>query len=141
MKLATAWRPLALAVALTCACAATASAAVNSLSLDPTAQLSPGQLHATVTGSITCDYGDNLSITGQVVQSKASGYGYTPVSSCDGTSQPFSIDVSASGGIFGVPGGAFKPGKASAQVSTSICDPFTWICTSKYADDTIRLVK
>jgi len=138
MKLATAWRPALLALALTGAFATTASAAVTQLSIDPTAQLSPGLLHATLTGSITCDNGDYPYISGQVVQKSTSGFGSTNAV-CDGSAQPFSIDVSS--GIFGG-GGAFKPGMANAQVSTSICDPwFAWPCTTTYADDVIRLVK
>ena len=141
MKLATAWRPALVALALTGAFATTASGAVTQLSIDPTAQLSPGHLHATVTGSITCDFGDYPYLSGQVVQAKnASGFGSTQAM-CDGTSQPFAIDVTSNSAPFGTPG-VFKPGKANAQVSTSVCDiwmPFP--CTSIYADDTIRLVK
>ena len=138
MKLATAWRPALIALALAGAGAAPASAAVTDLSMDPTAQLSPGHLHATLTGSITCDSGDNPFISGQILQPKgASGFGSAQVV-CDGTSQPFAIDVTS--GIFGATG-VFKAGKASAQVSTSSCDPITWLCTSKYVDGTIRLLK
>jgi hypothetical protein len=139
MKLATAWRPLVLALALTGAGATTASAAVSDLTLDPTAQLSPGHLHATLTGSITCDFGDNPFISGQIAQPKgASGFGSTQAV-CDGTTQPFAIDVSS--GIFG-PAGVFKAGKASAQVSTSSCDPtMPWMCTTQYVDAVIRLTK
>jgi hypothetical protein len=140
MKRLTVWRPLVLALSLTCALAGTASASVTSLSLDPTAQLSPGYLHATLTGSITCDPGDNPSISGQIVQPKtASGFGWANALACDGTPQPFAIDVSTSG-ILGA-AGTFKAGKASAQVSASICDPWFFVCSSMYVDDTIRLVK
>ncbi len=140
MKLATAWRPAILALALTGAFATTASAAVTEVSIDPTAQLSPGHLHATMTGSITCEPGDNPFMSGQVVQSKnASGFGSTNAV-CDGTSQPWAIDVPSTG-VFG-PAAIFKAGKASAQVTTSSCDPMMpWICTSKYVDAVIRLVK
>ena len=142
MKLATAWRPLVLALALTGAGATTASAAVTDLTIDPTAQLSPGHLHATLTGSITCAPGDYPYVSGQVVQPKgASGYGSTNLGFCTGASQPFAIDVSTSGGIIGS-GDVFKAGKASAQVSSASCDIFMpWLCTTKYADDVIRLIK
>jgi len=140
MKRFTVWRPLALALSLTCMLAGTASASVTSLSMDPTAQLSPGRLHATLTGSLTCDPGDNLSISGQIVQPKTtSGFGFMSGFPCDGTAQPFALDVS-SGGFLGS-AGTFKAGKASAQVSTSICDPWVFVCSSTYVDDTIRLIK
>lgn len=132
----------AIAVFLIGMFSATASATVSSLTLNDTAQLSPGMLHATLTGTIACDPGDIYpysSLNGQIAQPKgASGYGSaSPV--CDGSSQPFSIDVSSSG-LFGA-SGPFKPGKASAQVSTTICDPFTWICSTRYTDAVIRLKK
>lgn len=137
MKRFTVWRPLVLALSCTCALAGTASAAVTDLSIDPTATLSPGHLHATVTGSITCDRGDNPSLQAKVVQPRtAIGFGFTGVGAlCDGTPQPLSVDVST--GLAGP--GAFKPGKASAELSTTICDFLTFTCSTMYADDTIRL--
>ena len=131
------WRPAILAVVLTGALGSTAFAAVSDLTLDSTAALSPGHMHATLTGTVTCDPGDNALISGQIVHSRnASGFGST-TAVCDGTPQPYAIDVSTSG--FFTPAGVFKPGKASAQVSTSICDPSTWVCTTEYTDASIRL--
>jgi hypothetical protein len=138
-------RAAVLALVMTGALGATASAAVSQLTLDPTAQLSPGQLHAYLTGTITCDPGDSVSLSGQVVQPKgASGFGSTtPV--CDGTPQAYKIDVG--GGGFPFPGGSgiFKPGKASAQVTASICElppfPFPGPCSTTYTDAIIRLTK
>ena len=139
MTLSNVWRPALLALVLTVALTGTASAAVTQLTMNPTAKLSPGQLHAIVTGTITCAPGDNPSINGQIVQpNTASGFGFANAT-CDGTSQPFAVDVST-GGIFGS-AGVFKPGKASAQVSTSVCDPMTMTCSTKYTDGMIRLVK
>jgi hypothetical protein len=133
------WRPAILALVVTGALGGTAFAAVGSLTLDSTAALSPGQMHATLTGTVTCDPGDTPFLSGQIIQSKnASGFGST-TAVCDGTPQPYAIDV-ATGGFF-TPAGVFKPGKASAQVSTSICDPLTWVCTTKYTDASIRLMK
>ena len=63
---------------------------------------------------------------------------------CDGTSHPYTIDVSTSGGFpFPFPSGGapFKAGNATAQVTTSICDPMTFVCTTKYVDGQIKLVK
>jgi hypothetical protein len=137
------WRSAILAVALSGALGSTASAAVTDMTIDDTAQLSPGMLHATLTGSLRCDPGDFSpffsSLSGQISQSKGgSGFG-SAVPTCDGTPQPFSMDV-ASGGPFG--GSApFKAGKASAQVSTTVCDPMTFICSSNYVDAVIRLKK
>jgi len=140
MTFSNVWRPALLALVLTVALTGTASAAVTQLTMHPTAKLSPGHLHAILTGTVTCDPGDNLLINGQIVQPQtASGFGFANASSCDGTPQAFAVDVST-GGIFGAPG-VFKPGKASAQVSTSICDPGTMLCSSKYTDGMIRLVK
>jgi hypothetical protein len=133
------WRSAIPALVLTAVLGGTAFAAVSDLTLDSTAALSPGHMHATLTGTVKCDPGDNAFINGQIVQSRnASGFG-SAAAVCDGTPQPYAIDVSTSG-LF-TPAGVFKPGKASAQVSTSICDPWTWVCTTKYTDASIRLTK
>jgi len=137
-SVASPWRAAVLALVLTGALAASAAAAVSELTIDPTAQLSPGRLQATLTGTVTCDPGTTAFLDGQIVQPKdASGFGFTQVT-CDGTAQAFAIDVRA-GGFFG--GGVFKAGKASAQVSTFQCDPVTWMCTSQSTDAIIRLTK
>ena len=135
-----------LAVLAAGAFAGPASAAVSQLTLDPTAQLSPGHLHAYLTGTVTCDAGDFVSLSGQVIQSKgASGFGSMPAPPvCDGTPQPYTIDVG--GGGFPFPGsmsGVFKPGKASAQVTASVCAPFPYPggCSSTSTDAIIRLTK
>lgn len=128
------WLAVILTLCLTGALAASASAAVSELTIDPVAKLSPGQLHVTMTGTVTCDSGSTAFLNGQIVQPRnASAFGSTSVT-CDGTAQPYSIEVS-SGGFFGS-ASVFKPGKASAQVSTIQCDP---TCTSKHTDATIRL--
>ena len=133
------WRAAVLALVLTGALAASAAAAVSELTLDPTAQLSPGRLQATLTGTVTCDPGTTAFLNGQIVQPKnTSGFGFTQVT-CDGTAQAYAIDVRA-GGFFGS-GGVFKAGKASAQVSTFQCDPVTFMCTLKSTDAIIRLKK
>jgi hypothetical protein len=136
-------RATVLAVVITATLGGAASAAVSQLTLDPSAQLSPGRLHVYLTGTITCDPGDTVSLSGQVVQSnQTSGYGYTTLV-CDGALQAYALDV-ATGGFPGSPSGVFKPGKASAQVTTSICDPanpFPFTCTTRYIDAIIRLKK
>lgn len=129
-------RTAVLALVLTTALGGTALAAVSELTLDPTAALSPGHLHATLTGSVTCDPGDNGYLSGQIIQGRtASGYGSTQIV-CDGTSHPYAVDVSA-GGFF--PPTPFKAGKANAQVTMYTCDSFN--CTPTYADAVIRLTK
>ncbi len=136
------WRSALLALVLTGALGGSALAATSELTIDPTAQLSPGKLHATLTGTVTCDPGQQAFLTGQIIQPKrATGSGSTSVA-CDGTPQPYSIDVSTGGGFpFPIPtSGVFKAGKASAQVSTTSCDPF-FNCTSQYTDAVIRLTK
>lgn len=126
-------RAAILALILTGSLAGGAYAAVSDLTMDRTAALSPGRLHATLTGSITCSDKSTVGLNGQIVQSRnRSGYGYTTVT-CNGKSQEYTIDVSG--------GGVFKPGDASAQVSTYECDPVTWNCTTKYIDAMIRLKK
>ena len=138
-SVASPWRAAVLALVLTGALAASAAAAVSELTIDPTAQLSPGRLQATLTGTVTCDPGTTAFLDGQIVQPKdASGFGFTQVT-CDGTAQAFAIDVRA--GFFGGSPGVFKAGKASAQVSTFQCDPVTWMCTSQSTDAIIRLTK
>jgi hypothetical protein len=138
------WRPAVLAVVLVGALGGTAQAAVTNLTLDPTAQLSPGALHATLTGTITCDLGDSPSFSGQIVGSKTTPGGYgTAIAVCDGTSERYAIDVSTSAPFPfpTAPTGPFKAGKAAAQVTASICDYWTFTCTTKYVDGQIKLVK
>lgn len=118
------------------ALAGSASAAVR-ITIDPTAKLSPGRLHATVTGSVSCDnvYGGPTSLSGQIVQpGGASGFGSTTVA-CDGTPHLYMVDVSAGMGMLS---GVFVPGPASAQVSQSSCDPMG--CSTTYTDAIIELV-
>jgi len=138
-------RATIVAVVLTAAFAGTASAATSQLTIDRTAQLSPGHLHAYLTGTITCDLGDSVSLSGQVVQSKgASGFGFAPAPVCDGTPQAYTIDVGGSGFPFPGTSGIFKPGKASAQVTASICAPSPFpfpfpTCSSTSTDAIVRL--
>jgi hypothetical protein len=137
MKVSTAvkdsrWRVVLLATVLTGALASTAFAAVT-LTLDPTAQLSPGRLHATLTGTATCDGVSSVFLNGQITQSGRTHLGSTSVA-CDGTSQPYAIDVSAGFGS------SFKAGRASAQVVATICGGQP-LCTSTYTDAIIRLKK
>jgi hypothetical protein len=127
------WRTAILATVLTGALAGSAFAAVSSMTLDPTAALSPGRLHVTLTGTVTCDPGTNAFLNGRVVQRKGQrnieGYGSTMIA-CNGTSQAYAIDVS---------GGPFKADKANADVSTFECTELS--CTSKYVDAVIRLTR
>jgi hypothetical protein len=123
--------------------------------IGPTAQLSPGHLHAYMTGTVTCEVGKTVSLSGQVVQSKGvSGFGYANLD-CNGTSQAYTIDASGAGGFpGGLPGTGvvFKPGKASAGLTATVCDPFVFpdptfpfptlpFCESTSSDAMIRLVK
>jgi len=144
MNLSHALRPAVLAVVLAGAFCASAQAAVTNLTMDPTAQLSPGGLHALLTGTITCAPGDAPSLSGQVIGGKneTSGFG-SGVATCDGTSQPYTVDVGSSGGFPfpGVTSGPFKAGKATAQVTAQICDFMTFICSTTYVDGQIKLVK
>ena len=137
-----------LTVVMTGALGGAASASVSELTLDASAQLSPGRLHAYLTGSINCNLGDNVSLSGQVVQSNSSsGFGSTtPV--CDGTAHTYTVDVSAGGGFPGTSTGIFMPGKASAQVTSSLCEPPPFPspfpfpfpgCSTMYTDAIIRL--
>ena len=123
-------RVVFLAMALTGVLAAGALAATT-MTIDPTVQLSPGRLHATLTGTVTCDAGRSVFLGGQIVQSGRTSFGSTSVA-CSGTSQPYAIDVPAHSS------GPYKAGKASAQVSTSTCEQ---ICTSTYTDAIVRLKK
>lgn len=140
-------RAATLAVIMTAALGGAASAAVTELTLDPTAQLSPGRLHAFLTGTVVCDPGDVPSLSGQIIQSSgASGFGFaTPAPTCDGTAQPYMIDVGTGGGFPGGQSGVFKPGKASAQVITTVCEPIdpplSFNCVTRYTDAIIRLQK
>jgi hypothetical protein len=117
----------------------------SQLTIDPTARLSPGHLHAYLTGTITCDPGDTVSLSGQVVQSKgASGFGLATPPTCDGSAHAYTIDVGGSSFPFPGTSGIFKPGKASAQVTASVCEPFPFpmpSCSSTSKDAIIRLTK
>lgn len=124
-----------LALCLVGALAGNASAAVSSITIDSSAQLSPGHLHVTLTGTVTCDPGTTASLSGKVISRSASGLGYTEVA-CDGTPQAYAIDVSSPT----FPPTVFRAGKATAQVSSMTCG-LTWPCTTIYTDATIRLVK
>lgn len=124
-----------LALVLTGAVAGSAAAAVSELTLDPTAQLSPGLLHATLTGTVTCDAGTNAFLSARIVQPRnTSGFGGVSVA-CVGTPQKYAIDVSASGP------GVFRPGKANAEVSNVQCDPPDFVCTTKFVDAKITLLR
>ena len=139
-------RTAVLAVIMTGALAGTAAAATGDLTLNDTAPLSPGHLHATLGGTITCAPGSSTFLSGQISQAKGgNGYGSAQVS-CTGSPQAYSIDVASASGPFPFGGGPFKAGKASAQVSYQICtippDPWTFpTCTSEYVDGVIRLTK
>jgi hypothetical protein len=131
------WRTAILATVLTGALAGSAFAAVSGLTMDSTAALSPGHLHAVLTGTVTCDAGTTVFLNGQVVQRRnvnvnVNGYGFTSVA-CNGTSQRYALDVSTGGS------GVFKVGKANAEVSTTECTEVT--CTSKYVDAVIHLTR
>ena len=124
------WRTALLATVLTGALAGSAFAAVSAMTLDSNAALSPGRLHATLTGTVTCTPGTNVYLSGRVVQRDVSGYGSTGIA-CDGSSQRYAIDVS---------GGVFRAGRARADVSTFECTG-EFPCTSKYVDAVIRLTR
>jgi hypothetical protein len=124
-----------LALALTGAVAGSAAAAVSQLTLDRTAQLSPGRLHAALTGIVTCDAGTTAFLSGRIIQPRnTSGFGSTSVA-CDGKPQTYAIDVSTSGP------GVFKPGKANADVSSFQCDPPDFVCNTTFTDAKITLLR
>lgn len=124
------WRTAILALALTGAVAGSASAAVSALTLNRTAQLSPGSLHATLTGTVTCDSGTTAFLDGRIIQSgTTSGFGSTRIV-CAGTPQRYAIDVSASTA-------AYQPGGASADVSSIDCVDDQ--CTTTFTDALITL--
>jgi hypothetical protein len=129
------WRAGLLGIVLTGALAGSAFAAVSEITLDPTANLSPGRLHATLTGTVTCDAGTTAFLNGRIVQPRnASGGGGTSVQ-CAGTPQKYAIDVSTFDGVF-------KPGKANAEVSSFQCEqepPFN--CTQTFTDAQITLTR
>ena len=124
-----------LALCLMGTLAGSASAAVSSITIDNSAQLSPGHLHVTLTGTVTCDPGTTASLSGKIISKSASGLGYSQVA-CDGTPQAYAIDVSTPS----FPTPVFRAGKASAKVSTMNCDSM-WQCTTVYPDATIHLAK
>jgi hypothetical protein len=124
------WRTAILALALTGVVAGSASAAVSALTLNRTAQLSPGRLHARVTGTVTCDSGTAAFLDGRIIQSgNTSGFGSTRIV-CAGTPQNYAIDVSASAS-------PFRPGGASADVTSTECTDEQ--CTSTFTDALITL--
>lgn len=129
------WRAGLLGIVLTGALAGSAFAAVSEITLDRTAQLSPGRLHATLTGTVTCDAGTTAFLNGRIVQPKqTSGFGSTSVQ-CVGTPQKYAIDVSTFDSVF-------RPGKANAEVSSTECAPPEFIeCTTTFTDAKITLTR
>jgi hypothetical protein len=123
------WRVASLALVLTGTLAASASAAVK-ITIDPTAKLSPGRLHVTLTGSVSCDLAGPAQLSGQVIQQGgAAGFGFISAP-CDGTPHLYTMDVSTNFAIF-------APGPASAQVSQTTCGPVG--CENTYTDAIIQL--
>jgi hypothetical protein len=99
------WRTAVMATVLTGAMAGSAFAAVSDLTMDSTAALSPGRLHATLTGTVTCDAGTTVFLGAQIVQSGvASGYGGSSLA-CDGKAQEYTADVSTGGSGYSRPVG------------------------------------
>jgi hypothetical protein len=124
------WCAAILAVALTGAVAGSASAAVSRLTFDPTAQLSPGRLHATLTGTLTCDAGTTTFLAGRILQPRTVNGSGSDTITCSGTAQRYRFDVPAFDSVY-------SPGLAVVDVTATQCDDVQ--CTSTFADGQITL--
>ena len=89
-----------LAVVLALTVGGTASADVQSVSIDPTATLSPGRQAIVLTGSITCTAGDTWAISARVIQGQRSGFGSLFGQTCTGEPQDWSVVVVSNQGLF-----------------------------------------
>lgn len=100
------------------------------VALDPRATFNAdGSL--TLTGSVTCSEGSFLGLDASVTQAvgrvKINGYGYTELE-CDGTAQPFSMNIWSDNGIF-------KGGKAATVTFAFACGEFA--CGEDYQEQTV----
>ncbi len=90
--------------------AGSASAAVTSISIDPTAQLSPGRQAVALSGSITCSQAEFVSLQGQLLQGQTRAAGTFGGSVMCGTSPTsWTTSVFSSSRLW-------HPGRASAGV-------------------------
>ena len=107
------------------------------LTVDPNGRFDKGTGSATISGTISCS-GDaffaevDVELTQNVGRFTITGYGYVYVdgSVCDGTAQPWSVEVLGSTG-------KFKGGKAAATASAYVCGNFD--CAFDYAERMVRL--
>ena len=105
-----------LSAALVAVPSGTAAAHVSSMTIDPSAQPSPGQQLVTVSGSVTCTDGESIGITSRLIQGSTEGQGFSPGMTgpqliCTGASQAWSVQFSSPSGTL------WHPGRASAGVS------------------------
>jgi hypothetical protein len=101
----------------------TASAAISSLTVNPKAQLSSDHALAYVTGTVTCDAGNFVSVNDTLFQTQgrsfAQGGGGTQVL-CDGAPDAWTITTAG----FGI---TWLPGRAAVNVVTFDTADFTGI--------------
>jgi hypothetical protein len=111
-------------------------ATVDAISVNGTAKFHKDG-SATVTGTVTCS-GDvvyseiDLSMTQSVGRVRINGFGFTNGFACDGTAQPWSVDVNGDNGLF-------KGGKAKVSVDAFVCDLIT--CSDTFTSANVNLKK
>jgi len=91
-----------------------AHAAITALTVNPSAQLSADRTMVTVTGTVTCTFGDSVQVSAQLFQSSGRiltiGTGSSGALSCIGAPQLWTAVAPALVG-------AYKPGPANVLVS------------------------
>jgi len=125
-SLSRSWRAPLLAMLIALGTAAPASADVSLLSIDETGTLSPGRQAVVLTGTISCNPGDTLNISGRVIQGPQSGFGGLFGQQCTTEVQDLTLVVTSGTGLF-------HRGRASAGISVQACN-FVTGCTTTQLD-------
>lgn len=129
----------ALALGMVVLSVPTLATAVTTIDVVDEARLVGGA--AVMSVEITCDLGANSFLagtTGIIIQRTrfnvtigSGDLGQTPID-CDGTPQTFQIAVS---------GSRFRPGPATAQASTIVCNRTPFTCESAQDSEEIQLIE
>ena len=120
------WRTPVLALVVALGAVAPASADASTISIDESGTLSPGRQAVVITGTISCNQGDSLNISGRVVEGQRSGFGGLFMTPCPAGSQEWTLAAVSNTGLF-------HRGRASAGISAQTCNFITG-CTTTQLD-------
>lgn len=107
------------------------------LGVNPTAIFNSKTGEARVSGTYTCNPANNVfvstwlevGLTQRVGRTKINGFAYTDLA-CDGTTRPWSVDITGDNGLF-------KGGKAANVTVGYACGDFD--CSIDYEERTVQL--